>query len=90
MGFLRRQLGVRGGSERHSVLREAGAKPLLFYWAQAITKFYHKARDGQRVGASPILGDALTSDRLLAAGGCEKCWCAEVARALGALDLPGA
>ena len=75
------------GVDRHVLLREAGAKPLLTYWARSLVRFYNKIRDRERVGASQLLSDALESDLILArSGGCGSCWSAELAQGLGQLD----
>jgi hypothetical protein len=87
LAFFRRQLGLRQGVDRHVLLREAGAKPLLTYWARSLVRFYNKIRDRERVGASQLLSDALESDLILArSGGCGSCWSAELAQGLGQLD----
>ena len=88
MAFLRRQLGLRPGVERHVLLREAGAKPLLFYWARSIFRLYSKLRDESRVGASPLMAAVLGSDLVLAGWGAQGAgsWAAEVASALRALE----
>ena len=91
LAFLRRQLGLRGGVDRSVLLREAGCKPLLLYWARSVFRFASKLGEGPgegHWGASPLMPDVLTSDVVLAGWGAQGAgsWSAEVAAALRALQ----
>jgi hypothetical protein len=67
------------------LLREAGCKPLLYYWARSVFRFAAKLGEvpGEgHMGASPLMPDVLTSDLVLAGWGAqgdrrravELCW----------------
>ena len=76
------------------LLREAGCKPLLYYWARSVFRFAAKLGEGPgegHTGASPLMPDVLTSDLVLAGWGAQGAgsWSAEVAAALRALGPSG-
>jgi len=41
LGFLKRLLGVKKGTDTHCVLRETGPMPIFFYWFRCIIRFWN-------------------------------------------------
>jgi len=39
LGFVKRLLDVKKGTDTHCVLRETGQTPILFYWFRCIIRF---------------------------------------------------
>lgn len=89
LSFLRCVLGLREGTDRMVVLKEAGQKPLQLYWWRSVLRFYCKIRLPARTGSSPLLSNALLSDRVLHAMGRSDCWTGELIAALRSLGDEG-
>jgi hypothetical protein len=41
LGFRKRLLGVKKGTDTHCVLRETGQMPIFFYWFRCIIRFWN-------------------------------------------------
>jgi hypothetical protein len=41
LGFVKRLLDVKKGTDTHCVLRETGQTPILFYWFRCIIRFWN-------------------------------------------------
>ena len=62
VGFLKRLLGVKKGTETHSLLRETGQMPIFFYWFRCTIRFWN----GILSSNNPLLEQVVRADLLLA------------------------
>ena len=62
LGFLKRLLGVKKGTETHCVLRETGQMPIFFYWFRCIIRFWNSLLSSN----NPLLEKVVRADFLIA------------------------
>ena len=62
LGFLKRLLGVKKGTDTHCVLRETGQMPILFICFRCIIRFWNILLSSK----NPLLGKIVRADLLLA------------------------
>jgi len=61
LGFLKRLLGVKKGTDTHCVLRETGQMPLFFYWFRCIIRFWNSLLSSN----NPLLEKVVRADLLI-------------------------
>jgi hypothetical protein len=62
LGFLKRLLGVKKGTDTHCVLRETGQMPFFFYWFRCIIRFWNCLLYSN----NPLLEKVVRADLLIA------------------------
>jgi len=62
LGFLKRLLGVKKGTDTHCVLRETGQMPVFFYWFRCIIQFWNSLLSSN----NPLLEKVVRADLLIA------------------------
>jgi len=80
-GFLRRLLGVKTGTETHSLLRETGQMPIFFYWFRCTIRFWNSLLSSN----NPLLEKIVRADLLLA-NRMDTTWTQQIIHAL--LNIP--
>ena len=62
LGFLKKLLGVKKGTDTHCVLRETGQMPIFFYWFRCTIRFWNSLLSSN----NPLLEKIVRADLLLA------------------------
>ena len=62
LGFLKRLLGVKRGTNTHCVLRKTGQLPIFFFWFRCIIRFWNSLHSSN----NPFLEKVVRSDLLIA------------------------
>jgi len=62
LGFLKKLLGVKKGTDTHCVLRETGQMPIFFYWFRCTIRFWNSILSSN----NPLLEKIVRADLLLA------------------------
>jgi len=62
LGFLKKLLGVKKGTDTHCVLREIGQMPIFFYWFRCTIRFWNSLLSSN----NPLLEKIVRADLLLA------------------------
>jgi len=63
LGFLKKLLGVKKGTDTHCVLRETGQMPIFFYWFRCTIRFCNSLLLSSN---NPLLEKIVWADLLLA------------------------
>ena len=62
LGFLKKLLGVKKGTDTHCVLRETGQMPIFIYWFKCTIRFWNSLLSSN----NPLLEKIVRADLLLA------------------------
>ena len=62
LGFLKKLLGVKKGTDTQSVLRKTGQMPIFFYWFRCTIRFWNSLLSSN----NPLLEEIVRADLLLA------------------------
>jgi hypothetical protein len=62
LGFLKKLLGVKKGTDTHCVLCETGQMPIFFYWFRCSIRFWNSLLSSN----NPLLEKIVRADLLLA------------------------
>ena len=63
LGFLKKLLGVKKGTDSHCVLRETGQMPIFFYWFRCTIRFWNSLLSSN----NPLLAEKIVQADLLLA-----------------------
>jgi len=76
LGFLRRRLGAKKGTDTRCVLRQTGPMPIFFYWFRCIIRFWNTLLSSN----NPLLEKVVLADFLIASS--SDTWTFQVLHAL--------